>query len=372
MTTMVYILLAAFQRKLSLPSSACPSVSERPPRTAHTGQGRRRRRGRASRRRPAQRPGPAFLGAPRLFTPRAAPGRGRPCTPAAGTARGAEAQGASGRSADTGPPAFPRWNRGLSPQQGQAARRGPLPPCFADGRPRRDPRVERGARERRHGGRDRREAATARPTAGDSAGRPRGGRPSAAAQCPARRLHGRGPERAPRARRTGRARRRGRSAALTRGEQEGRPRGRSRPGERIAAQDEGPACPGTGQGRRPGEPPPSHLRPISRVWGNLPPRLRDQEVISRGKTLQRQGLGPPSAKPCYHLLVAPLDLRIQTRFQGISTTWRDFAEGQGPRNGHNLFHNRHFPPQPRAKLSPKECQEEQRWAEEIRKSNHHS
>lgn len=59
--------LAASQRKLSLPSSTCPSISERPPHPEHTELGHRRQRGRASRR-PLVRAGPAFLGAPRLFT----------------------------------------------------------------------------------------------------------------------------------------------------------------------------------------------------------------------------------------------------------------------------------------------------------------
>lgn len=59
--------LAAFQRKLSLPSSTCPSTSECPPHPEHTELGHSRQRGRASRR-PVVRAGPAFLGAPRLFT----------------------------------------------------------------------------------------------------------------------------------------------------------------------------------------------------------------------------------------------------------------------------------------------------------------
>ena len=57
----------------------------------------------------------------------------------------------------------------------------------------------------------------------------------------------------------------------------------------------------TGAGQAPrGEPPPSHQRqgqPLGTVWGNLPLRLRHQEVISRGKGLHRQGLGPLLQSP---------------------------------------------------------------------------
>lgn len=104
----------------------------------------------------------------------------------------------------------------------------------------RDPRVKRGARERRrHEGRGRREAATARRTAGDSAGRRRGGRPSAAAQCPARLLPARpgdGAGQAP-----------GGEAPPSRAGRAGGAATRTEPGRgRTAAQDRAPRARGRG------------------------------------------------------------------------------------------------------------------------------
>ena len=84
----------------------------------------------------------------------------------------------------------------------------------------------------------------------------------------------------------------------------------------------------------------SHLRRGGHA-DSQPPRLRHQGVISRGEDLQRRRLGSPSTEPRCHLVVAPLGLRIQTQFLGVSTTRRDVSEGQGLRSGHSLFHNKH-------------------------------
>lgn len=147
--------------------------------------------------------------------------------------------------------------------------------------------MKRGARERRrHEGRGRREAATARRTAGDSAGRRRGGRPSAAAQCPARLLPrapgGRGGQGAREKRRPSRAGRAGGAATRT-----------ERAGGELPPKT-GPRVPADGAGQAPGRTATLPSEANQQGVGN-------QEVISRGKNLQRQGLGPPSTKPCYHL-----------------------------------------------------------------------
>lgn len=185
----VCILSAAFQRKLSLPLSTCPLISECPPHPEHTGLGHRRQQGRASRHAPV-RAGPTFLGAPQHFTRpqrQSCPGRGDSAPPASGTVPGAqvEAQRASERRADMSscggnPDLFPALEPWAQPAAGRrfppptsGRPRGPTPSSLR-GPPTSDEnrvREEGLAERRRHKGEDRREAETARRRAGDRAER---------------------------------------------------------------------------------------------------------------------------------------------------------------------------------------------------------
>lgn len=260
---MVYILLAAFQRKLSLPSSACPHLRA-PPHTTHTGQSRRRRRGRASRR-PWSEAGPTFLGAPACSSS-AAPGRGRPCTPGGRhSARGGA--GASERSADKALPAS-RAGTAVSAAVGGRpadAARGRFLLASWTAYLGRDPCEKRGTREKT----SRKEEAAERRrqrggTLGASAGRRRAAtcaRPLSARRGPPRPR----PDGAPRPPGDGRggAREKRRPSRAGR---EGRPRGRRSRAGATVSQGQGSRCTRDGAGQAPrGEPPPSHLRPISRV-----------------------------------------------------------------------------------------------------------
>lgn len=160
--------LAAFQRNLSLPSSACPRSQSAPLHTTHTGQSRRRRRGRASRWPLVRGRGPPSSELLACSRPALPQDGADPAPSAAGTRAARRRRGLPERSADKARPLSWRWNRGLSPQQGAGGSKpGPLPPCFADGLYLDDPCEKRARERRRHEGRGRREAATARRTAGD-------------------------------------------------------------------------------------------------------------------------------------------------------------------------------------------------------------
>lgn len=105
-------------------NSACPrprALDLRAPPAHHTHKSRRRRRGRAQ-------TAPCQAGAhlPRSPSPVHAPRcprTGPTLHPGGSSQRAARRRrGPSERSADKALPAFPRWNRGLSPQQGRAVR----------------------------------------------------------------------------------------------------------------------------------------------------------------------------------------------------------------------------------------------------------